>query len=210
MIRVASPIPEPAAFDRNCRQKGLTWLKNHPQSDVRPKDFWSPFRDDLRNGFANRCGYFAMYLPEGHVDHFVSWAKAKAVNPNLAYEWDNFRFLSPSLNSKKGTLDDQLLDPFGVQDEWFEVELPSLVLRVTEAIPASLRTKAQFTLDRLDLEQGRKAVSLRREWYESYRSGRLSLPGLADYAPLVAKAVEKWQQNNLGPLPDIPAVFGGI
>lgn len=204
MIRVASPIAEPAAFEVECRQPGRSWLAAHPAPKGRPRDFWSPFRPELREGFARRCGYFAMLMHDGAVDHFVSWDTCRTSNPRLAYEWNNFRFIDPALNSKKGTKDDQLLDPFEVEDDWFEVDIPSLVLRITGRVPAHLVSKAKFTIERLDLQQGRKAVNLRREWYALHRSGNLTLAGLHQNAPLVAHAVERWNDGNLGPLPVIP------
>lgn len=206
MIRVASPIAEPAAFDAECRQLGAVWLASNPNPSGRPRDYWSPFREDLREGFGRRCGYFAMYLPTGtgHVDHFISWDNCKSTNrADLAYEWSNFRFIAPAINSKKGTKDDRLLDPFEVQDGWFEVDIPSLVLRMTDAIPPALRDKAMFTLDRkgLDLQHGRAAIRMRREWYEMHRSGELTIEGLRRNAPLVARAVEKWMHAGRGVLP---------
>ncbi len=204
MIRISSPIIEPATFDAECRQKGKDWLAQQTTLDGRPRDFWSPFREDLRAGFLCRCGYYAMYIHDGTVDHFLSWDNCKATNPQLAYEWSNFRFIANSLNSKKGTLDDQLLDPFEVGDDWFEVEIPSFVLRMTERIPSHLRKKAADTLDRLDLQQGRKAVTLRWEWYEQHRLGELSLAGLNRNAPLVASAVAAWQRAGNGALPAVP------
>jgi hypothetical protein len=204
VIYVASPIPEPRAFDAECRQKGRRWIVTHPNPEGRPPDYWSPFRDELREGFVRRCGYFAMYMHDGAVDHFTSWENSKEANPQLAYDWPNLRFIAPSLNSKKGTLDDQLLDPFEVQDGWFEVEIPSFVLRITNQVPAHLMEKARFTVDRLDLQQGRKAVALRREWYEQFRLGELSPDGLRRNAPLVARAIEDWQRRGNGTLPVAP------
>jgi len=102
------------------------------------------------------------------------------------------------------TLDDQLLDPFEVQDDWFEVDIPSFVLRITDRIPRHLQAKAEFTVDRLDLQQGRKAVTLRWEWYEQYRLGELTMAGLHRNAPLVARAIENWQRNGNGDLPAVP------
>jgi hypothetical protein len=208
MIRVASPIAEPATFDAECRQRGQTWLAANPYPTGRPADYWSPFREDLREGFGRRCGYFAMFLPTGtgHIDHFLSWDTCRKTNrAHLAYEWNNFRFIAPTLNSKKGTKDDQLLDPFEVQDDWFEVDIPSFVLRITSAIPAALRDKAKFTLgcEGLDLQQGRAAIRMRREWYEMHRTGELTIEGLRRNAPLVARAVEKWTQANKGALPAV-------
>lgn len=215
MIRVASPIAEPATFDAQCRQPGIAWLvtsrlANSLVMKERPRDYWSNFREALREGFVRRCGYFAMYLPEGTVDHFISWETCKNVNPQMAYEWNNFRFIAPSLNSKKGTLDDRLLDPFEVEDGWFEMDIPSFVLRITNRIPGHLRPKAEFTMDRLDLQQGRKAVTLRWEWYDLFRSGALSFEGLKRCAPLVARAVDDWRLNGRGSLPVIPRPFANV
>jgi len=204
MIRVPSPVPEPPLFDAECRQPGMEWLAAQDELPDRPKDLWSPFRDDLREGFARRCGYYAMHLPDGQVDHFISWDSCKQDQRQLAYDWNNFRFLAGSLNSKKRTLDGQLLDPFEVEDSWFEVELPSFLLRVTDQLPPALLGKATLTLQRLELEQGRKALTLRWEWYEMHRTGLLILQGLHQLAPLVARAVEKWQADGRGPLPAIP------
>ena len=209
MIHVPSPIrPEPATFDADCRQKGLEWLQKLSQNQTalpdRPTDFWSPFRPDLRRGFRGRCGYYAMYIHDGQVDHFTSWKTCRTNNtPGLAYEWDNFRFIDGALNSSKRTLDGQLLDPFEVEDDWFEIELPTLVLRPVR-VPPERQDAAQLTLDRLGLDQGSRALELRWEWYEQHRRGQLSLDGLRDMAPLVAQAIELWTAAGRGELPTIP------
>lgn len=203
MIHVPSPIAEPERFDVECRQEGRAWLATQATLPKSPRDFWSPFRSDLRREFGCRCGYYAMYIHDGQVDHSVSWNTCKANNtPNLAYEWDNFRFVDGALNSRKRTLDDQVLDPFEVQSGWFEVELPTLFLR-TVAVPPERQGAARLTLERLELDQGPRALELRWEWYDAHQQG-MPLHLLHEKAPLVAQAVERWQAANPGPLPDIP------
>lgn len=203
MIHVPSPIPEPPRFDAECRQRGRALLATQVPLPDRPTDFWSPFRPDLRRGFGLRCGYYAMYVHDGHVDHSTSWKTCKDNGtPELAYEWDNFRFVDGGLNSRKRTLDDRLLDPFEVQAGWFEVELPTLFLR-SVGVPPERQEAARLTLDRLELDQGPRALELRWEWYDDYRKG-MPLHLLHEKAPLVAQAVERWQAENRGPLPDIP------
>jgi len=205
MIPVPNPIPEPAHFEERCRVPGRAWLaKNEEALPDRPRDFWSAFRPDLRRGFENRCGYLAMRLEDGHVDHFLSWRNVRHLQPELAYEWSNFRFVDGAVNSKKGTLDDQLLDPFEIQDDWFELELPTFILKMGSKLPAHLRAKAEFTLRQLDLEQGRKAVLLRWEWYHAFVEGHINQAGLERYAPLVARAMDRWRRDERGGLPDIP------
>jgi hypothetical protein len=205
MIRVPSPIrPEPPRFEEDCRQKGQAWLGRQPNLPKRPRDFWSPFRSDLRRGFGKRCGYYAMYVHDGQMDHFVSWDTCRRNNtPNLAYEWDNFRFVDSALNSSKRTMDDQLLDPFEVMDGWFEVELPTLLLR-SVGVPADRAGAANLTLERLELDLGLRALELRWEWYDMHRRGDLTREGLREMAPLLAQAADRWEDEGRGALPVIP------
>ena len=84
-----------------------------------------------------------------------------------------------------------MLDPFEVQAGWFEIELPSLQMRVTDAVPAAFRAKATHTLKRLGLRDGERILRWRQSWYEQYLSGNLTLEGLRKWAPLIADAVER-------------------
>lgn len=178
------PVPEPAAFDAEARQPGQAWLEEHPDA-ARPKDFWSPFKPQLADGFRKLCGYSAMYEPVGTVDHFVS-VKADE-DKQLAYEWSNYRFASAWINSSKKNAD--VLDPFVVGDDWFEILLPSLQLVVTGSVPVEHRDLAAFTLTRLHLGHDERVVRQRREWYRMYQDGELTFEGLRKKAPLIARAV---------------------
>ena len=70
MIRFAR-VPEPEDFDERAKAPGTRWLAAHPDAK-RPKDFWTPFKGALAQGFRSLCAYSAMYEPVGTVDHFVS------------------------------------------------------------------------------------------------------------------------------------------
>ncbi|MEP7125266.1 MAG: hypothetical protein ABJE95_30325 [Byssovorax sp.] len=183
MIPVA-PVPEPASFDETARRPGNAWVAEHPGAR-RPRDYWSRFRGILADGFANRCGYSAMHEPVGTVDHF----RSIATDPQLTYEWTNYRFASPWLNSSKGS--SEVLDPYEVGEGWFEVLLPSLQLVLTEKIPAEIRGRAEATLRRLPIEHDERILKQRRRWYQHYLDGKLSFEGLSDNAPLIAAAVRK-------------------
>jgi hypothetical protein len=196
MIRVHHPISKPAQFDQRCEGPGLDWLGKNPNSERMPAH-WTKFQTELADGFSNRCGWWAMWIADGAVDHFLSRKHYR----HLAYSWDNYRYIAGTVNSSKKTLDDQVLDPFEVQDGWFEVLLPSMQLVTTLALPAGLATKATFTLKKLHLQNGAKVRRCRHKWYESYKAGNLSMAGLEDFAPLVATAVKNWQTASLLPLP---------
>ena len=71
MIRF-EPVPKPADFAAKAEKPGAVWLESHPEAK-RPKDYWSPFKPHLAEGFRGLCAYSAMYEPVGTVDHFVSW-----------------------------------------------------------------------------------------------------------------------------------------
>jgi hypothetical protein len=114
---------------RDVEKRGAAWLRANKHAK-RPKDLWSPFLPHLAEGFGHRCGYAAMLDPTGGtVDHYLSWK----TRPDLAYAWTNLRFVSHILNASKRTADSSVLDPYLVQHGWFEILLPSLQMRVTDA-----------------------------------------------------------------------------
>jgi hypothetical protein len=179
-------VPEPADFDARARRPGQQSLERNP-APRRPRDYWSPFKGILADGFGHRCGYTAMYEPVGSIDHFVSCKN----DPRLAYEWANYRFAQEWINKSKQTLDGSVLDPYEIEDGWFEIILPSLQLRVTDDVPPSHRPRAEFTLTRLRLRDDERVLRQRREWLRMYETGEIDLAGLHKKAPLIAAAVEK-------------------
>jgi hypothetical protein len=185
-----NPIPEPAGFDEKVRQKGNDWLAKNPDPKKGTKDYWSPFKSYLADGFTNLCAYSVMYEPVGTVDHYLSRDNYRS----LAYEWSNFRFASAWINSTKGTLDDQVLDPFDLGDDWFEILLPSLQLVLTDKVLEQQRQKAKFTLERLRLRDDERVLRQRQSWYQLYLDGDITLQGLEKKAPLFVCAIKKQQQ----------------
>jgi hypothetical protein len=186
-------VARPAGYAK-IKAGGDAWLTANPAAK-RPKDLWSPFLPEFAEGFAHLCGYAAMLDPTGGtVDHYLSWKNHR----DLAYEWSNFRFVSYILNSSKRTADQAVLDPYLVGNGWFEIILPSLQMRVTDKVPAAYRAAAAFTLKRLKLGDGEKIVRWRRHYYARFQAGQLDLDGLRVFAPLVADAVERQQQEHAG------------
>jgi hypothetical protein len=186
MIPVA-PVGKPNDFDAEVKTPGNAWLQTHPAAK-RPPALWNKYTKDLSEGFSDLCGYAAMLDPTGGtVDHYLSYKN----HPNLTYEWDNYRFASGTLNSSKKNADDTVLDPYEVQAGWFEILLPSLQMRFTDAVPLALRDKAEYTLKRLKLRDGERMIRWRQSWYDMYKRGQLPLDGLRRVAPLIAEAVDK-------------------
>lgn len=182
-----NPPPEPSDFDAQVRQTGNNWLAKNTNTKKRPKDFWSKFKIHLADGFGSVCAYTAMFEPVGTVDHYLCCQNHR----HLAYEWSNYRFASAWINSSKGTLDDKVLDPFLLEDDWFEILLPSLQLVLTDAVPPEERSRAEFTLQRLHLRDDERVIRQRQQWYQLYLDGEITLTGLERKAPLIARAIKK-------------------
>lgn len=188
MTPVPNPIAEPPTFDAKCRKPGNEWLKTNP-APQRPRDLWSPFRLALAQGFNDRCGYTAMWISSGTVDHGVSVHQTRS----LAYEWSNYRYIDGWVNSSKSRLTAaDVLDPFEVQEGWFEIILPSLQLVITDAVPPAYRQRAENTLKNLPLRDDERVMKSRRKWLSEYEQHKdMSL--LRANAPLIAIAIEKQQ-----------------
>jgi hypothetical protein len=185
MIRF-EPTEKPEDFAAKVEVPGAAWLAKNPNS--RPKDLWGPFKPQLAEAFRNLCAYSAMYEPVGTVDHFVSCQEDR----NHAYLWTNYRYASGWINSSKLNLESsRIIDPFEVEDGWFEILLPSLQLVATARVPEGLRERADFVLNRLRLRDDERVIRQRREWYRMYQDGEITLVGLRRKAPLIAAAVVK-------------------
>ncbi|WCM21169.1 hypothetical protein NDK50_06865 [Paraburkholderia bryophila] len=111
---------EPNDFNLTVRQPGLAWINAEGlniHAEAPPKtDFpahWSACRDDLRRASDARCCFSGMYMRKSEVIP-VEHAIPKNKRIDLAYEWDNYRYASSRINSRKGVkhiLDPALLPP---------------------------------------------------------------------------------------------------
>ena len=111
--------------------------------------------------------------PTATVDHFLSFHNHRY----LSYEWSNYRYVAGWLNSSKRNLDDRLLDPFDVEDSWFEILLSSLQLVLMDKVPDDQRQKIEFTLKRLGLDDDERILRQREEWFRMYEQGEITLEG---------------------------------
>ncbi len=153
MIPVA-PQAEPADFQEKVRVPGQKWLIENRQRDFSGGDmppYWRACLPQLYDAYHGVCGYLAVYFERAcgaaSTDHFI----AKSGQPELAYEWHNFRLACTAMNAKKHAWDD-VLDPFAVLSGWFCLELVSGRIFPDPALDESLRAKVQATIDRLGLD----------------------------------------------------------
>lgn len=189
------PVPTVAApptWDAKGRERGERWLTAHPvakrdpKRSFRPRNYWSKFASELGEGFAWRCGYSAMYVPNGTVDHFVPWEDVEGTaDEKLAYDWMNFRYSDGWFNSSRKCT--PVPDPYTVGAGWFEITLPDLQLRATVAVPAGEAARAANLLRWM--KDDPRVMRARRRYFALYRSGDMSLAALDGFAPLIAAAV---------------------
>lgn len=190
--------PAPAGFEENVREPGLKWIGGRSHSQMRFPSYWTWCEPHLREAFRTRCGWAAMTITSGVVEHFISQAEFRVERPELAYDWDNYRYAMPELNSRKGR--HRLLDPFDVRPGWFRISLPSLRLRMTDKIPNEYRERARQTIEQLGLDRGFKLMRLRLRYMERYRQGSIGLRILDEDAPLIAAAIRELHSASVGAL----------
>lgn len=201
MIKVQAQA-EPEGFDGNIRQPGRDWLATRASRPIKyPRKYWNewrPCREALEQAFVSRCGYAACRISSGQVEHFISWKRCDATHQReLAYEWTHYRWILPQLNGRKGVK--ALLDPFEVEDDWFEIDLFSLNLELTERVPDHLRSLAEHTMKELGLERDSLLLKLRKEALDLYTEGT-SMRHIVRCSPLVARALTRLMEAEPGSL----------
>lgn len=199
MIPVRRPR-EPKTFAARCRAEGKKWLAQNPlPSDKAPRDHWSQFEPALRKAYENRCGWLAIWIARGQVDHYLSKlhpdpARRKTQRP-LAYEWSNLRYADGEVNNRKRNRDAEILDPYEVGEGWFRLN-NALELELAPGCPEEVRARASFTISHLGLDRGTAVMRLRRQFLERYEAEieggmdpRAALDLLERDAPLIAEYV---------------------
>lgn len=189
LIRVAQK-PEYPGFNSQVREPGEAFLAACPtptSEQFRKKSFWTRAAKELHAAYSGICAYTATYLPEqGSVDHFIP----KTVQPKLAYEWSNYRLASGRVNSRKGNQID-ILDPFNVDNDWFEIDIPSCLLKAKNGLSHELRAQINGTINSLGLNADDYYVQERCNILIDYAKGEISLSFLERRYPFLAKEVRR-------------------
>ncbi|MCC6160460.1 MAG: hypothetical protein IT350_20575 [Deltaproteobacteria bacterium] len=161
--------PEPASFDAMVRQPGSAWLRS---VGISPTDWkpgsriWRKCLDDLHREYAGVCAYLCIFIEPvtgaKSVDHFVP----KSIDPNLAFEWSNYRLACMTMNGRKSKRSVPL-DPFRLRRETFHLELVTGRIYPNPDRSMILRRKAQAMIDLLGLDDG-ECRAIRAAWWNRY------------------------------------------
>jgi len=155
--------PEPTDFESKVRSKGLAFLQKIPRPQAWDnREYWRDSLKDLYGAYNQVCAYSAQWIPwiEGSptVDHFAP----KSVNPEFAYEWNNFRLSCLKMNARKRDSQD-VLDPFKIQSGWFILNFPSLLVKLNKNLEVSIIIRVESTIKRLQLNDD-GTVKHRQDW----------------------------------------------
>jgi hypothetical protein len=212
MIRVTLAA-EPAAFDGNVRQPGLDAIselvgerpgkprrgRRRPKVADRREDippgkfppFWTKAIDDLLAAYGRICAYVSCYIEPvtgmPTVDHMVPKSRAW----NEVYEWSNYRLASLLMNARKNDLT-TILDPFEVQDSWFQLELVGFQVNWSGPRNRPARAKVDDTLELLNIRDCRV---LRETYATEYWASHIDIDYLTRRMPFVATELRR--QNRL-------------
>ncbi len=188
--------------ERSDRTVGRTYKKICDRREDIPckkfRDYWKHAIPDLLVAYGQICAYTCLKINavtgSATVDHYL----AKSKHWDKVYEWNNYRLACGRINARKGTHDD-ILDPFEVEDDWFELELVGFQVIPAEYLQPDIDARVQKTIDRLGLNDFRKE---RAEKAEEYFSGNVSLKYLVKESPFVAR--ELIRQGRLRPEDQTP------
>lgn len=184
MIRVARQ-PEPAGFDAKVRQPGLAHLAKGGKPTDERANFWTACLDDLYRLYGGVCAYYAIHFERvtgtASADHFAP----KSKEPGLAYEWSNYRLACLQANRKKSA-DQDVLDPFEIEDGWFRLEPVTGRIYPSPELDPATRDAVQRTIDRdrLDLDSP-ECRAMRVKRFTEFVTGDVSSDFLQRNSPFI-------------------------
>ena len=150
--------PEPADFNTEVRQRGLTWLETQgidlnaaPPKASKLPSYWSYSNKQLWEAYSGVCAYLAIFFEwstgAASTDHFI----AKSLNAGDAYEWSNYRLSCLAPNRNKNKFDD-VLDPIGLTPNTFVINFASGKIAPNKALSSAQKVAARKTIRRLKLD----------------------------------------------------------
>ena len=153
-------IAPTASYEQRVRIPGDAFLALYPsptREQFRRNDFWTEVHDEMYDAYGGICMYCASWTPRTQrgasiwqttIDHFLP----KSVVPNLAYDWTNFRLCRNDINTKKA-LDLYVPDPFGILNEWFQIDFATWRVCPSDDAPIYVKHRIRSAFVRLGLNE---------------------------------------------------------
>lgn len=180
--------PEPENFDKDVRQPGMEFLRenSHPSHDREwnNKKHWQKILPRMRDVYCGICAYSGLYICGAmgaeSVDHFIP----KSQNPELAYEWDNFRYSSRTFNVRKGL--NTVLDPFKIGCDWFWILFPSFKVIPNPELSKDIKDAVEQTIKIFKWNEDKGLQEHCIGYIKDYCAGEISLKHLEKKTPFIA------------------------
>jgi hypothetical protein len=195
---------EPENFNDRVRVRGRGFLQRTPNPTSmqwRSHQYWREVGSELHDAYGGICAYSCHWIPYDTGADTVEHFRPKAIYRNEAYEWSNYRLVCATLNGRKGVHED-VLDPFLIQDGWFVIDFPSMLVKPDSELAPVNRQSVQATIDRLGLNDEGTCLKSRVKWLSDYCSNDISLDYFRRHAPFIVAELER---QNL--VEDIREVF---
>ena len=98
--------------------------------------------------------------------------------------------MSGTLNGRKGIRED-ILDPFRIQNGWFVIDFPSLLIKPAQELEPILSQSVQITIDVLRLNDEGTCLQGRWAYVRDYCLGEIDFPHLSKKAPFIALELQR-------------------
>ena len=190
-------------FNELVRKPGQAFLLTtpHPKSaQWKHHDYWRRIAPELRRRYNGICAYSCYYIHEVTGDDTIEHFRPKTPSPTLAYEWTNYRYVCGKLNTWKRT-DETVLDPFNIEDGWFYIEFPTLLVKPTHGLDVSLTALIKNTIIQLHLNDDDPCIRCRQRIIEDFCGGYITFDYLKRHAPFLGGEIER--QSLLATICDI-------
>lgn len=185
--------PEPDHFDIAVRKPGNVFLAKTPQptsTEWKQHAYWTKISQALHDSYTGICAYTCHWIAYDTggltVEHFLP----KSKHPRKAYEWDNYRLVCSRLNGRRGT-SEKILDPFSIQNGWFTLEFPSLLVKPGIGLAADLIEQIYETCRILKLNDESTCKRSRMKYVANYCAGRIDFQHLESEAPFIAQELAR-------------------
>lgn len=185
--------PEPVEFDALVRHPGASFLMTCPTpttKEFKTHSYWRALLSKTRELYGAVCAYGCHYVPADTGVDTIEHFRPKSKYPSDAYEWSNYRFVCGRLNGRKGNHED-VLDPFHVENGWFVIEFPSLLVKPAPNLEPDLKGRVRQTCERLGLNDEGTCLKQRYKSVEDFCLGRVRFDLLETDAPFLAAEITR-------------------
>ena len=189
---------EPEDFFERVTKDGKKFLLLNPQptsQEWKGKEYWQRALPDMRQAYQRVCAYCCHWIPHSTGSHSIDHFVPKSQQPDLAYDWANFRYVSSRFNSRKGTK--AILDPFKILNESFIIDFSSFLIHPNSDLSPDKQVEVRETIKCLKLNSDDDLVTERQTYFFEYQTGEISFEHLEKRAPFIAYEVLRQGKKNM-------------